>query len=275
MVIDKYKIRMRNSYLWFTDTHFDKVLPWNLVSFIKTINRTQPKGIFLTGDISNGWLTSFHLELLAKYLECPIYFVLGNHDLHFTQIEKQKAKIKNLCQRYPNLIWMSQIDAVNIDEEVCLIGTEGWYDCAEGKPQYLRFTLDWILTKDFRQLSSMEERIEYWRQMANDSVNILIPKLEKCLQDGYKNIYLLTHFPPWKEATRDIGTMFEPFWLPYNTNVHLGKALEQVMENYKKRNLTVLCGHTHAPQYIRVSRNISCQVGDAKLFKVRSQTIII
>lgn len=45
---------MRDKYLWFTDTHLDKVTPWKLFRFIRHLIKENPKGIFLTGDISNG-----------------------------------------------------------------------------------------------------------------------------------------------------------------------------------------------------------------------------
>ena len=37
---------MKNKYLWYTDTHFDLVAPWNLVRFLKFIKDQKPKGIF-------------------------------------------------------------------------------------------------------------------------------------------------------------------------------------------------------------------------------------
>lgn len=248
-------------YIWITDTHLDKVSSWKKRSFIKYLSHEKPKGIFLTGDISNGRQTVADLERLASQVACPIYFVLGNHDLHSSSIKNKHQEIRELCQKHSNLIWMTEAGVVHLNEEVAIIGTEGWYDAEEGRPEYLKLTFDWMLIDDFRQLPNMTERIKAWRHMADQSADDIADKLEKAIEQNYKTIYLLTHVPPWREATRDVGTLLERFWLPYNTNLRLGRAIEKVMSEHKKRSVTVLCGHTHCPEYIRVSRNISCQVG--------------
>jgi predicted phosphohydrolase len=257
---------MKDKYLWFTDTHLDKVMPWTLVRFIAHIVKENPKGIFLTGDISNGLMTATHLRMLAKFVHCPIYFVLGNHDYHFSSLEKTHQKMRELCKQYPNLIWVTDAGVIHLNEEVAVIGTEGWYDAEKGKPEYLKFTFDWLLTEDFRNLPTWDDRLVYWRQLADKSANDIVDKLEKAIEQGYKTIYVLTHFPPWKEATRDVGTALEQFWLPYNCNLRMGKALKKAMEDHKKRYITVLAGHTHTDCWIHVARNIECKVSKAKYY---------
>jgi predicted phosphohydrolase len=170
---------------------------------------------------------------------------------------------------------MTDVPFVELNEEVALIGAEGWYDARLGNPQYLRATFDWILTEDFRQLPNWDARLNKFRQLATDSAEMISQKLQLALDKGYKTVYILTHFPPFKEATRDEGTILEDYYLPYNTNLVLGNAIEKIMEEHKKRNAVCLTGHSHSPQFIRVSRNIHCQVGAAKLFDVRSQTIFL
>lgn len=257
---------MKSKYLWFTDTHLNNVLPWTKALFIRNIIKEKPKGIFLTGDISNGLTTAFNLKLLAKFIDCPIYFVLGNHDYYFSSIYDTHAKIKKICEKYKNLIWLTESDVISLTDEVALIGTEGWYDASIGKPQYLRYTLDRLLISDFRKIPLLSEKIQMFKDLASNSCTILSNKLHKALEQGYKSIYILTHFPPWKEATRDEGTIMEPFWLPYNVNLRLGKTIEDIMVDHKKRNVTVLSGHTHTDSWIHVSRNIECKVNKAKYY---------
>lgn len=264
-----------SKFLWFTDTHLDKVSFWKKLSFLKTLDRERPTGIILTGDISNGRQTISDLEMIANTVSCPIYFVLGNHDYYWSSIEKTHDKIRNMCAKHSNLIWMSEAGVVHINEEVAFIGTEGWYNAEEGKPEYLQFTFDWFMIDNFRKLINMEARIDAWRKIADDSATQITSLLEEAIKKDYKSIYILTHVPCWREATRDVGTFMEKLWLPYNTNLSLGRAIEKVMEKHKKKNVTVICGHTHTPEFIRVSRNISCQVGAAKLGKINSQEIYL
>lgn len=257
---------MKDKYLWFTDTHFDKVLPWTFANFIRRIRRENPKGVFLTGDISNGALTPYHLKIMALALDCPIYFILGNHDYHYSSIRKTHDKIRKLCDKHENLIWVTDNGVIHLNEEVCLIGTEGWYDVEEGKPSYLKLTFDWFMVKDFRKLPSMNDRIDVWREMAAKSAHDIADKLEKAIEQDYKSIYLMTHVPPWREATRDVGTFMEKFWLPYNTNLRIGRSIEKIMNDHKKRYVTVLAGHTHTDCWIHVARNIECKVNNAKYY---------
>ena len=257
---------MKEKYLWYTDTHLDKVAPWTLVGFIQRCIREKPKGIFLTGDISSGVLTIWHLKLLATFVKCPIYFVLGNHDYHFSSIYATHRRIRELCAKYPNLIWLTDSDVIELNEETCLIGTEGWYDATHGNPKWLNWTFDWMFVKEFRELPNLEARVKAYQELADISCEIITVKLNRALEAGYKNIYILTHFPPWKEATRDEGTLLAPYFLPYNTNVRLGKTIEQIMDGRKKRHVTVLAGHTHTDAWIQVARNIECKVNRAKYY---------
>lgn len=256
----------KKKYLWFTDNHLDKVTPWSLIRFLFHIRKENPDGIILTGDISNGILTPLHLRLLATFIKCPIYFVLGNHDYHFSSINNTHDAIRKLCKKYSNLIWVTDNGIIHINDEVAFIGSEGWYDAENGKPKYLQFTFDWFLIEDFRKLKNMDQRIDAWKELATQSAIDLTSKLEKAIDQNYKTIYVLTHFPPWKEATRDVGTPMEKFWLPYNANLRLGKALENVMKVHKKRYITVLAGHIHTDCWIHVSRNIECKVSKAKYY---------
>lgn len=262
-------------YLWFTDTHLDAALPWATFSFLKTLKQEKPTGIFLTGDISNGILTCFHLKMLAKTVDCPIYFVLGNHDIWFSSFEARYQQIRELCRQHSNLIWLSESEIIGLNEEVAVIGADGWYDAQLGEPKYLKYSLDRFLIEDFKKLPYLDSKIEAFRHLADISSKNISNKLEQALDLNYKTIYILTHMPPWKEATRDESSILKDFWLPYNANIRLGNAIEEIMQYRKKRNVVVLSGHTHHPEFIRISRNIQCQVGKAEIGKIKSQWIYI
>lgn len=262
----------KSEHLWITDPHLK---PWTRRKLLNLILDDKPKGVFLTGDISYGPTLLTDLEYLGKKVNCPIYFVLGNHDYHFSSIEKVHNGVRQLCKQYKNLVWITEAGIVPLTDEVCVIGTEGWYDVLIGDSKYIKYTIDWFLTKDFKILPNMNDRFEAFRKLAKESADKIVPLLIKAMEQ-YKTIYLLTHFPPWPEANRDSGTIMKEFWLPYNVNLTLGISLKEVMVNYKKRNLIVLAGHTHCPVQIHVSRNIECRVGKAGYFsKIDDQKFFI
>lgn len=233
-------------------------------------------GLFITGDISSGrWIES-DLRFLAQHFDGPIYFVLGNHDYHGRHIDSVHSDVRRLCGRYTNLHWMTDMGVVSLSDNVALIGADGWYDARLGDPNLLKYTTDWFLTFDFLHSQNMEERLETWRSMAQQSADRIKVRLESALET-HKTVYVLTHVPPWKEATRAEGTMMEKFWLPYNTNAILGQTIEDVMKGRKKKRVVVLSGHTHTPCHIRVTNSIECMVARASYFgRVRpEQTIVI
>lgn len=266
----------RRKYLWYTDTHLDRVNPVTLLRFVSSINREHPNGVFITGDISNGAVLNLHLKFLAQRVECPIYFVLGNHDYWTSGFKKKRDEVGELCEKHSNLHWVSNEGPIHLNDEVALVGVEGWYDASLGDQRYLFSTLDWLFIEELKRASGLHKRIEIFKEAAEESCRGAEEKIKIALDSGHKSVYLLTHFPPWKEATRDEGTPLERFWLPYNVNATLGKTLENIMKDRNKKHLTVLTGHTHDPRYIRVARNIDCQVGEGHaLFKVRPQVIHI
>lgn len=250
-------------FVWFSDTHLNlSVLPFLKRRFVTRLNTAAADGLFLTGDISSGpWLES-DLRFLAKHFDGPIYFVLGNHDYHRRYIASVHADLRRLTLEHKNLFWLTDKECMTLSGDVAIVGTEGWYDASLGDPELLKYTTDWFLTFDFLDLNDINERIERWKEMARASVIKIVSALEKAFC-GHKTVYLLTHFPPWREATRADGTRLEKLWLPYNTNVVLGDALKEFMKSKLDKRLIVLAGHTHTPCCIRVADNIECNVARA------------
>jgi predicted MPP superfamily phosphohydrolase len=254
-----------DKYLFFTDLHLDKVLPWDKVSFIRNIIKENPKGIIITGDISSYRVTPLDLKLLTTFIKCPIYFVDGNHDYYLSSFEEMNKKISKLCDKNPRLIHLDESDFIPLTKDVALIGHMGWGDVSASGPEILRATIDWIFIKELRELTSMKQRLKVFHKLADESCHNIEEKLVKCLDLGYKTIYIATHFPPYKEATNHIGTFFEKYWLSFNVNARLGKTISRIMGAYKGQNVIILCGHSHIPMNIDISDNIECCVGDAGL----------
>lgn len=261
---------VRQKIVWITDPH---LLPWQRYKLLGSILDEKPAGVFATGDLSYGPTIANDLEFIGKRIGRPFYFCLGNHDYHGSSIEEVHAKVRALCTKYRNLVWITEAPVISLNEEVALIGSEGWYDVRVGNPNFIKYTFDWFLTSDFKKLQSMDERIEAFRELAVESATQLTAKLEEAIEH-HKTVYLLTHFPPWAEANRCNGWISDTFFEPYNTNYLLGQELEKIMEKNKKRSLIVLAGHTHNPVQIHVSRNIQCFVGKGSYYRLTEDNII-
>jgi predicted phosphohydrolase len=265
---------MKNKYIWITDTHI--TTPFNRSKLLNIILEEKAKGVFHTGDISQSGLTALSdLEYIGKRIGRPFYFCLGNHNIWFSSFEKMHRKVRDLCKKYKNLIWMEDADVISLNDDIACVGVDGWYDAMIGDPYYLKYTLDWVLIDEFRSLPNMDARIEMFRELAKRSAKKVIPKLEQAIET-HKTVYLLSHVPMWSEANRCNSWLSEQFWTPYNTNYILGQELEKVMEKNKKRYLCCLAGHTHNPVSIQVSRNLECRVGRGSYYKIsEDETIYI
>jgi predicted phosphohydrolase len=263
-------ISKRKRYVWITDPH---IKIFGRYKLLNTILDQHPHGVFLTGDISEGPTFLSDLEFLGKRIGRPLYFVHGNHELWFSSFEKVHAGIRQLCVQYKNLIWMTDAGIVPLNERTALIGTEGWYDAGIGNPEYIKYTFDWFLVKEFRQLPNMKARLELMREMAKKSAQTLALRLEEAL-DGYKMVYVMTHFPSHAEANRAKGIFSEAFWAPYHINCSLGVELEKVMEKHKKRHMCVLSGHTHESMTVQIARNAECRVGKGSYLHVSDKDLI-
>jgi len=263
-------------YVWYSDVHLNlSPLPFLKRLFVRRLREARADGVIITGDISTGLGLESDLRFLARHFDGPVYFVLGNHDYHYRYLESVHADVRRVCAQHPNLKWLTDEPVTTLADDVALIGTEGWYDAALGDPDLLRWTTDWALTLDFFQLPDMAARIERWQRMARDSAELVAARLERALVD-HRTVYVATHFPPWKEATRDVGTVLEKFWLPYNTNTVMGSAIERVMVGRKKRRVVVLAGHTHSPCQVRVNNVITCQVARASyLGRIHAEETIV
>lgn len=262
--------------MWFSDTHLNmSVLPFLKRRFVMRLRESGADGLFLTGDISSGPSLESDLRYLARHYDRPVYFVLGNHDYHGRHIESVHADVRRICTQFSHLHWMTDAGIVELSPGVGLIGTEGWYDAAHGDPELLQFTTDWFLVRDFLSLGDLRERIAAWRAMAEESAVRIEGRLAEAIE-RFHTVYVLTHVPPWPEATRAVGTLLERFWLPYNTNVAMGRAIERVMAGRKKRRAIVLAGHTHEPCVIQVSRSVTCMVARASYWgQVRPEETVV
>lgn len=256
---------MRKKYLRCTDLHLNRTLPFGVKRFIKRINSENASGLFITGDITSGSSLERHLTMLGQGIKCPIYFVLGNHDFHGREIEETYELVRNVCSQYTNLRWLSNEDVISLNDEVAIVGTEGWYDIEVGNPWYIRLTSDWFMIPELFSMITMNQRLEYFRAFAATSADFISKRIDKALE-AHSDVIVLTHVPPWAEMLIKSSSLMENFWLPYNSNIRMGKAIEETMVGRADKHCTIYAGHTHIPAQYRVSNNTSCSVLPASSF---------
>jgi Icc protein len=114
---------------WTTDLHLDFVEDHQEIDkFCQSITASNPDLVLIGGDIAAAGTVEMWLELLARKIRRPIYFVLGNHDFYKGSITGVRSRITNLCRRSPNLHWLSNSGVIELSPNTRLIGHDGWAD---------------------------------------------------------------------------------------------------------------------------------------------------
>lgn len=257
--------------LWFTDTHFNRKPNFIIKRFFELIEDDPRKHVILTGDISTGTELYKNLSTMAAVCKSKtIYFVLGNHDYHNMSFNTINSEVYSLVKKTKNLCWLSAEDNVLLNNKTALVGSEGWYDGSIGDPSFLNFTLDWLKIRELAQLQNSSERLNMYRDLAQNSANDIIGKCSN-LSSEIKNVIIATHFPPFRGLS--FKGIVSTFWLPYNQNISLANKL--INHSDKTKNYTVLSGHIHTSENIKVSDNINAIIGDScGCIKIRKENII-
>src|SRR5205814_6880233 len=97
------------------------------------------------------------LRLLEWSCECPVYFVLGNHDFYRGSIGQVRARVAELARASPWLRWLPEAGVVPLTERACLVGHDGWGDGRLGNPVGSQVMLnDFLLIQEFAGLTRPE-----------------------------------------------------------------------------------------------------------------------
>lgn len=268
---------------WATDIHlnfvsksqntmFSKVSPYD--RFLGDLQRTQAEAFFFTGDIAEAGSIIDYLLCLDEELKVPIYYVMGNHDYYGGSINKVREQARMYTNKNNNqLHWMPESGVVALTPEVAVVGVDGWADARLGNPTGSKVQLmDWQMITELRkgrklteiwgQSFHMYERIPLLMALGDKEAGTLRMPLLSALAD-YKKVIVLTHVPPWKEATWHAGAHSDNEWLPWFSCKAVGDLIEECASKHPDKEITVLCGHTHGGGESQIADNIQAITGRA------------
>ena len=114
--------------VWATDIHLNFVRDAKSLAFFESIAKQNPDAVLIGGDIAEAHNFERYLIDMCHIVNRPVYFVLGNHDYYKSSIAQVRARTRQLCQRVPNLVWLSNCDEIELTKDTCLLGHDGWAD---------------------------------------------------------------------------------------------------------------------------------------------------
>jgi predicted phosphohydrolase len=260
---------------WTTDIHLDFVADSNQIEqFCQSIVEPNPDVVLIGGDIAVAATLEESLLMLAKYLQHPIYFVLGNHDFYKSSIAGVRAKIAQLTQRAARLHWLSNSGVIELTPQTGLLGHDGWADGRLGNRVRSDVVLnDYFLIQEFVGLAPLP-RFAKLSELGDEAAHYLRHQLHSAVT-RFPNLILLTHVPPFKEACWFEGRISDDDFLPHFTCSAVGDVLVAIMQAHPGCQLTVLCGHTHGEGEATILPNLLVKTGGAEYGKPRLNELIV
>ncbi|MDX1982778.1 MAG: metallophosphoesterase, partial [Bryobacteraceae bacterium] len=247
---------------WLTDLHLDFLTPAEQVNFHARVRAAGADALLVGGDISHALRVTRDLMRLQQAVEKPVYFVLGNHDYYGGSIAKVRAAVSRLCSEHQELRWLPELGVVALSASTALIGHDGWGDARIGAVDHAvvlndEYHIDELKVAD-RFL--LQTKLRALGEQAAAHIRLVLT--EAVAQ--YREILLLTHVPPFREACWHNGATSGEEWLPRFTCAAVGEVVREIMSSHPDRDLTVYCGHSHGEGYVEVLPNLRVWTGGAE-----------
>lgn len=250
---------------WATDIHLDWVDTSRRCEFFGAIRAAAPDVLVLSGDIAEGANSPLYLEEMAREFQRPIYFVLGNHDFYGSSLARVRRQITALAAERPLLCYLSAAGVMELTPQTAIIGHEGWGDARLGDYQNSRVFLNDFVA--IQELAAVYRDRKAFRELlgalGDEAAQHVAVNLAEALK-RYRQVLLVTHVPPFREAAWYNGSLSNDDWLPYFSCQAVGDVLRQVMRQHPQQQLLVLCGHTHGGGEAQILPNLRVLTGGAE-----------
>jgi predicted phosphohydrolase len=259
--------------VWVNDIHLDFLDRDAVDSYLLSVVRERPEVLLVGGDISTASLVEPHLQRIEELLDVPICFVLGNHDFYHGSIARVRRKVRDLCERSERLHWLNLTGVFPLTRETALVGHDGWGDARLGNYKTTQVELsDFFLIDDLRA-KERSELVEILRGLGDETADHFRAVLPEALA-SFPNVVVLTHVPPFPEATWYDGKVSNDDWLPFFCCKAAGDVLTEQMSKHPESTLTVLCGHTHGEGEVQILPNLRVVTGGARYQHPQIQAVL-
>jgi len=248
--------------LWATDIHLNLADSQTLDDFCYRITSIKPDAVLIGGDIADSTSLITTLLALEAKIQCPIYFVLGNHDYYHSSISAIRKQVGDVTDSTTYLKYLGNTGVVKLTATTCLIGHDSWSDGRCGNYYKSNVMLnDYKLINDFKSLDKQARLIKL-HKLGDEAASFFRQQLTEALLN-FQHIIVLTHVPPFAEACWYEGNLSNDDFLPHFSCKATGEVFIELMRKYPDKNLTILCGHTHSGGVAQILPNLVVRTGGA------------
>jgi Icc protein len=258
---------------WLTDLHLNFVPPKKRADFYAGLRAAGLDAFLLGGDIGEAGSVTGFLHEMAEALNLPIYFVLGNHDFYGGSIAAVREAVARQSAALHWLHWLPARGVVGLTATTALAGHDSWADGRLGD-----FFRSNVLLNDYRlidelRLPAKAARFAKLNSLGDEAAEFLERQVTEAVS-AYRNIVVLTHVPPFREACWHEGRISDDDYLPHFACRTVGERLAAIMRVHSDRRMTVLCGHTHSGGEARILDNLEVRTGGAVYGEPRLQQVL-
>jgi predicted phosphodiesterase len=231
--------------VWLTDLHFNFVSIHRIEDFLAELEALNASALLMTGDLGEAETVVSFLKQFESGVSCPLYFVLGNHDFYGGSIQEVRRAVSHASTNSTKLNFLTSATApIALNSWLGLIGHDGYGDARAGN-----FLTSGIRMNDYELIEELKplQGVELQRKLnslGDEAAEHIGSQLELALA-GFQHVLLLSHVPPFQEATWYQGQMSDKDWAPHFTCQAMGEQIVEIMAAHPTQQLTVLCGHTH------------------------------
>jgi len=279
------------NYVWCTDVHLDHFNDDDekLKKFAESLVEKGPTGVLITGDISVSPKLVYHLSVIERVVQRPVYFVLGNHDYWGADITKLRGTMKELTNMSSYLKYMPTVPYLALSQTTAVVGHDGWYDALYGDWKNSNLIMnDWYNTADFAPYVGPKTPRSYGaprpvnvqgvvgecQKLAHEGVTHIMNGIKQAVR-YHKTIVVLTHFPPFEQAHVYNGARGDKYAMPFYTSKMLGDMLLDAARVYPDVRFEVFAGHTHGQYDGQIAKNLFVHVGGATYGRPTSNIVQI
>jgi Icc protein len=246
---------------WLTDLHLNFLDPERRFAFMAQLRDAPADAFLLGGDIyeANGLASALEaFEAIGK----PVYFVLGNHDYYRGSVAGVRRQVRRIAARSRHLVYLSDAEPIALTPNTALAGHDGWGDGTVGDAARAVMLNDDLMIQELAGLSQAA-LLRQLRRYGEEAAEHLASALDAALP-CYRNLYVLIHVPPFREACWHEGRISDEDWLPRFTCGLAGQVLRTRMQAHPDHHMVLFCGHTHSGGFARILPNLEVHTARAE-----------
>jgi len=262
---------------WLTDIHLNFLKAETRQKFYADILATPCDALLISGDIAEAPSLIDLLNEMAAKIKRPIYFIVGNHDYYRGTVSDIRKALTTLTIANANLFWLPASGLQQLPNNTILLGQDGWADGRLGEYQNSTVSLnDSRMIADLFQekMLGRQQLLQKMQELADLDASALKLDLAQAIMQQPQKIIVLTHVPPFKEASKHMGQVSDDNYLPYFSSQAIGNVLMLVAQDNPTIDFLVLCGHTHSDAEYQPRENLVVNAGKAEYYNPTIQQVI-